>query len=79
MHLASISSQEENDKLEKYVKDFGRFNNGLSIMDYAFRMLKNGYFTLLNPFGLHNTLYRFEVFSNNSKHQDILTMLRLYL
>lgn len=23
MHLASISSQEENDKLEKYIKDFG--------------------------------------------------------
>lgn len=23
MHLASITSQEENDKLEKYIKDFG--------------------------------------------------------
>ena len=23
MHLASISSQEENDKLEKHIKDFG--------------------------------------------------------
>lgn len=25
MHLASITSQEENDKLEKYVKDFGEW------------------------------------------------------
>lgn len=25
MHLASITSQEENDKLEKYIKDFGEF------------------------------------------------------
>jgi len=24
MHLASISSQDENDKLEKYIKDFGK-------------------------------------------------------
>jgi len=24
MHLASIISQEENDKLEKYIKDFGK-------------------------------------------------------
>lgn len=24
MHLASITSQEENDKLEKYIKDFGK-------------------------------------------------------
>lgn len=23
MHLASINSQEENDRLEKYIKDFG--------------------------------------------------------
>lgn len=26
MHLASITSQEENDKLEKYIKDFGEYD-----------------------------------------------------
>lgn len=26
MHLASITSQEENDKLEKYIKDFGEYS-----------------------------------------------------
>ena len=25
MHLASISSQEENDKLEKHIRDFGEY------------------------------------------------------
>lgn len=26
MHLASISSQEENDKLETYIRDFGKYS-----------------------------------------------------
>lgn len=25
MHLASISSQEENDRLEKHIRDFGKY------------------------------------------------------
>lgn len=27
LHLASISSQEENDRLEKHIRDFGNLNN----------------------------------------------------
>lgn len=29
MHLASISSQEDNDRLEKHIKDFGNYTTRL--------------------------------------------------
>lgn len=31
MHLASISSQEENDKLEKHIRDFGKLKSHTQI------------------------------------------------
>ena len=37
MHLASISSQEENDRLEKHIRDFGLFCN---FLDYS-KILKS--------------------------------------
>lgn len=39
MHLASINSQEENDKLEKYIKDFGKKNTNAEqtiVYNYTF-------------------------------------------
>lgn len=38
MHLASLSSQEENDRLEKHVNDFGKLDFWLiiSAIDYGF-------------------------------------------
>lgn len=50
MHLASITSQEENDKLEKYIKDFGMYNINILlwsdisvsfVISYTKRLLHN--------------------------------------
>lgn len=53
MHLASISSQEENDKLEKHIRDFGKLKYHIHTKYYgSLNDVDNWQFMFFVPFYL---------------------------